>query len=142
MKTPDEIKKGMLCCSLESCRSDKCPYKDHTPKYEGDRAMCRIMLWNDATALIQQLEAELRDAKANHQHTIDIAERQKGQIDKLKKVIVRLNAERDAAVRELADHCACLVCQHADTEPDKAPCNECTNCNVGVVELKWPWGGL
>ena len=65
-------------------------------------------LYRSAFALIQQLElqntellkkvemltAELRDAKANRQHTIEIAKRQKEQIKKLKNVIVRLNNER------------------------------------------------
>lgn len=67
-------------------------------------------LMRDALALIQQLEAELSDAKNNHQHTVDIAERQKGQIDKLKKVVVRLNAERDAMISEIRtsiDGCDC-----------------------------------
>lgn len=60
-KTPDEIKKAMLHCSPVSCRSNDCPYKDDTPKYEGDMPVCRMKLWHDMVCLIQQLEAE-RDA--------------------------------------------------------------------------------
>ena len=60
-KTPDEIKKAMLHCSPVSCRSNDCPYKDDTPKYEGDMPVCRMKLWHDMVCLIRQLEAE-RDA--------------------------------------------------------------------------------
>ena len=60
-KSSDEIKKAMLHCSPVSCRSDGCPYRDDTPKYEGDMPVCRMKLWHDMVCLIQQLEAE-RDA--------------------------------------------------------------------------------
>ena len=125
-KTPDEIKKGLETCSADECHGQHtdCPYHPDL--------MCIRNICADALALIQQLqaenadlladngqltievtllqakvqqlEAELKDTKANHQHTIDIAERQKDQIDKLKKVIVRLNAERDAAVEDLESY--------------------------------------
>lgn len=61
MKSSDEIKKAMLHCSPVSCRSNDCPYKDDTPKYEGDMPVCRMKLWHDMGCLIQQLEKE-RDA--------------------------------------------------------------------------------
>lgn len=58
MKSSDEIKKAMLHCSPVSCRSDGCPYRDDTPKYEGDMPVCRMKLWHDMGCLIQQLQAE------------------------------------------------------------------------------------
>ena len=72
MKSSDEIKKAMLHCSPVSCRSNDCPYEDDTPKYEGDMPVCRMKLWHDMGCLIQQLEAELSDAKNNHQLSIVI----------------------------------------------------------------------
>lgn len=85
-KTPDEIKKAMAYCVEPYCPGEKCPY--------WDAESCAQDKTYDALALIQQLEAELRVTKANHQHTIDIAEKQKEQIQKLKSVIVKLNKER------------------------------------------------
>lgn len=57
-RTPDEIKQGRLCCSPESCNSDKCPYRENTPKYEGDRYACRMHLWCDTSDYIRQLESQ------------------------------------------------------------------------------------
>ena len=83
--------------------------KDKLPEYYTDVAVierngdasryygsvvCKMHLHTDAIALNQQLEAELKDEKNNHQHTIEIAKRQKELIKKLKNVIVRLNNER------------------------------------------------
>ena len=84
-KTHDEIKKGLGCCN-EWCNIESCPYWEDSN--------CTNNVRNDALALIQQLEAELKDAQANHQHTIDIAEKQKEQIGKLKSVIVKMNKEK------------------------------------------------
>lgn len=100
VKTPDEIKKGLEYCSGKGSCSI-CPY--NTPKQYSGKCVREAM--GDCHAYIQQLEAELADAKRNHQHTIDIAEKQKEQIDKLKKVVVRLNKERNAAVEALRGKC-------------------------------------
>ena len=86
-------------------------------------------------AKVQQLEAELKDTKANHQHTIDIAERQKSQIDKLKKVIVRLNAERDAAVDGLKSNCTCPECKYFSDDIQE-PCRDCK-----PTDSKFEWRG-
>lgn len=58
MKTPEEIKKGLECCSnatVESC--DGCPY--HTK--EDHSAVCIVHLTKDAKVLLAQAERE-RDA--------------------------------------------------------------------------------
>jgi len=125
-KTPEEIKKGLEItsndCLMCACCITDCPYdlECHPGNEETNTNVPKAML-RDALALIQQLEAELRDTKTNHQHTIDIAERQKGQIDKLKKVIVRLNAERDAAVRD----CGCFPCQTCEERENGDLCSMC-----------------
>lgn len=51
-KTPDEIKKGLECCT-EMCNSESCPYWEDSD--------CTTNVRNDVIALIKQLEAE-RDA--------------------------------------------------------------------------------
>ena len=129
-KTHDEIKKGLAVCSADECHGQHtdCPYH---PELLCIRNICR-----DALALIQQLEAELSDAKNNHQHTIDIAERQKDQIDKLKKVIVRLNAERDAAVAGLKSNCTCPECKYFSDEIQE-PCRGCK-----PNDSKFEWRGV
>lgn len=126
-RTPDEIKKGLECL-------DKMQF------FMGQRAGRE--LWNEkphdvqeqdleqynrdvekVRALIQQLEAELSDAKNNHQHTIDIAEGMKSQIEKLKKVVVRLNTELDEAVETIKRMACCGAdcggCVHLKEEPDQ-----------------------
>ena len=144
-KTPDEIKKGLECCQEDECFGERenCPYT-------ADPNLCVGVMCGDALALIQQLqaenaeqaeriqqlEAELSDAKNNHQHTIDIAERQKDQIDKLKKVIVRLNAERDAAVAGLKSNCVCPECKYFSDDIQE-PCRGCK-----PNDSKFEWRGV
>lgn len=55
MKTPDEIKKGLECCTVEYCYHTQkgCPYRDYS--------LCVQNVCEDALAYIQQLERE-RDA--------------------------------------------------------------------------------
>lgn len=127
MKTPDVIKKGLAMCSADECHGQHtdCPYH---PELMCIRNICR-----DALALIQQLQAELSDAKNNHQHTIDIAERQKSQIDKLKKVIVRLNAERDAAV----EACGKFPCESCVESENGDNCNWCAVVNGRRTGYVW-----
>lgn len=138
-KTPEEIKKGLECCiDGFSCRTT-CPYT--TPFFNIEK--CTQALATDALALIQQLEAELSDAKNNHQHTIDVAERQKDQIDKLKKVIVRLNAERNAAVEDLESYATlkCFACKYYEEELTEVPCNECKILGKGNRDM-FEWRGV
>lgn len=129
IKTPDEIKKGLKCHGGKDVRCGECCYKI---------ASCRLETAQDALALIQQLEAELRDSKENHQYTIDIAEKQKEQIQKMKNVVVRLSNERDAAVSELVG--TCQVCLWEETE-------KCTSCHFNADawnthESNWQWRGI
>ena len=147
MRTPDKIKKGLECCSnVNFVCNEECPY--YKSLSEGED--CCLKKNADALALIQQLQAEnaeqaeriqqlgaeLSDAKNNHQHTIDIAERQKDQIDKLKKVIVRLNAERDAAVAGLKSNCVCPECKYFSDDIQE-PCRGCK-----PNDSKFEWRGV
>lgn len=58
MKTPEEIKKGLECCSLEAMF---CSPEDPKCSYDCGDEQCIRNLMRDALVLIQQLEAE-RDA--------------------------------------------------------------------------------
>lgn len=60
MKTPDEIKKGLECCSMYPDRVEcmrSCPY-------ESEGLHCIPMLASDALAYIQQLEAKVPNCGA------------------------------------------------------------------------------
>ena len=50
-KTPDEIKKGLECCTSRDCGGNKCPYFNEKS--------CNAAKSTDALAYIRQLEAEL-----------------------------------------------------------------------------------
>lgn len=54
MKPPEEIKKGLACCSkVEGCQN-RCPYYDL-----GSGSICVPAMTGDALAYIQQLESHL-----------------------------------------------------------------------------------
>ena len=143
MKSADEIKKGLVE-TIEECAWVVEGGDAHDLQDACDKAHASMA---DALALIQQLEAEISDAKNNHQHTIDIAERQKGQIDRLKKVVVRLNAERAAAVAELKMIGECRYCKHDTLCTVRFPnCVECqrTDCPCHTCKYRdnWEWRGV
>lgn len=134
-KSPDEIKKGLECCIKSACEPC-CPY--------GNTANCKfaIHLLEDVLAYIRQLESDKQQLEGMLHHMNQLRDAAARRALQMEGHVHQLEVERDAAVRELADHCGCLVCQHADTDPDKAPCNECTNCNGDGVEFKWQWRGV
>lgn len=153
MKNPDEIKKG-LAAHVDDCCS-ACTYWDDCHDYnamrelaadalayiqqletDGNAALMRMI--DEACDKISTLEAELSDERNNHQHTIDIAEKQKEQIQKLKDVVVRLSNERDAAVSEIVG--TCQVCEWEDSE-------KCASCHFNTdawnaYESNWQWRGV
>lgn len=142
-KTPDEIKQARLHCSPVSCRSDGCPYRDDTPKYEGDMPVCRMKLWHDMGRLIQQLESDkkqlegmlahmnqLRDAAAGRALKMEERARQfEKDNDQLRNYVRLLQAERDAAVKDMheAQSIVCLICKNY-YQPD--PAAEGCGCKV------------
>lgn len=150
MKTPDEIKKGIECCN--STHYDACP--DCPYKGECDAVFsCIRRKSEDTTAYIQQLEAkdakqrqrieeleaQFADAKLNHQHTIYIAEKQKEQIGKLKKLVARMSkeiaaisAERDLAAHHAALGQCCETCLYRDIPAMGVPCMDCGDHNLWI----------
>lgn len=97
---------------------------------------------NELSGKIGQLEA----ANAKKDETIQMLQDGNASlmrmIDEECEKTVMLELERDAAVSDLEALCGCMACDHAEKEPDSAPCNECTNYNGMVVESKWQWRGV
>lgn len=114
-RTPDEIKKG-LECHARPCGCDMgCPYVDECREDEG----CPTC--SDALALIQQLE------KDN---------------DQLRNYIRLLQAERDAAVAELANSDSpCDFCKYLKKFAHETPCNNCVHVLKGE-ESQFKWRGV
>ena len=99
MKTPDEIKKGLECCTVEYCYHTQkgCPYRDYS--------LCVQNVCADALAYIQQLERER---------------------NKLIEKFEQMELERDAAARDLSMVSDCNVCgNHAWNGGNCFGLNEC-----------------
>lgn len=84
-RTPDEIKKGLECCTSRDCGGSKCPYFNEKS--------CNAAKSADALALIQQKKQE----------NAEQAER-----------IQQLEAERDFLLKYLTDShfVPCDICKH------------------------------
>ena len=111
MKTPDEIKKGLECCSApredEQCR--QCPYAPNN-------GYCVDKLTRDALWYMVELKAE----------NVQRADR-----------IIRLEAERDALLKYITDStwAACDICKHGI---DGASILDCKHIReVGVPCFEW-----
>ena len=91
-KTPDEIKKGLECCTSRDCGGSKCPYFNAKP--------CNAANSADALALIQQLQDE--NAEKDQR-------------------IQQLEAERDAAVHDLKCNWKCASCKSFTKPVTKCP---------------------
>ena len=113
MKSPEEIKKGLECCSnVNFVCNEECPY--YKSLSEGED--CCLKKDADALALIQQLQAE----------NAEQAER-----------IRVLEAERDAAVEALKNGDVCESCKHFGTLMDEEPCAWC-----GRLHSNFEWRGV
>ena len=70
MKTPEEIKKGLECCSNETVEScAECPYKTN----DDHSAICIVHLTKDAKVMLAQAERE-RDAAVRDLQKISFCE--------------------------------------------------------------------
>ena len=129
-KTPDEIKKGLECCSISyaDCNSE-CPYK---------RDCDGSQILKDALALIQQLQAENAKKDETIQMLQDGNASLMRMIDEECEKTVKLEAERDAAVEEAHGHCS--SCKDYDKDPKEEPCVSCF-CGYGNID-NWQWRGV
>lgn len=151
MKTPEEIKKGLECCTDKRGACGECPYP---LAYS-----CQTNLKRDALALIQQLEAEkakpgeklicqvnvdgedvLRKAldktEVDGKTIAEWIELAKGR-EQLEQELATAEQERDAAVSAL--HGDCGRCMFQQTV-------KCDSCRYGVNPLYehdcWEWEGI
>jgi hypothetical protein len=111
MKTPDEIKKGLECCAAgfyeNICAA--CPYSSLA------MAECPTKLKADALTLIRWHEEKNEAMHAE---------------------IVRLQAERDAAVENIRGDC--VYCLHLCEDMVAPSCFDCANKGY----YRWEWRGV
>lgn len=141
-KTPDEIKKGLECyINHGEChkhpRCDGCPYKVYTP----DEVYRNVPI-ADALALIQQLEAgiaEWEDVAVSPGAIEDMA---RENTELLKKVEL-LQAERDAAVADLAHVKDCDTCKYDNAcLTGKKDCFGCHAKGCPCLTCQYEWRGV
>lgn len=142
-KTPEEIKKGLECAIDKKCIGEKCPY--FSLEYT-----CIMTAQRDALTLIQQLEADLKQEKADHQHTYECAEVFQKENAELLQKIKQLERERDALLAIVKEYGDCEFCKHG-CPPEKEEylfdfCMDCDveNCRCLGCTTKnnhWEWRG-
>lgn len=134
-KTPDEIKKGLECCSISyaDCNSE-CPYK---------RDCDGSQILKDALALIQQLEVDKQQLEGMLTHMNQLRDAAAGRALKMEERVRQLEAERDAAV-------ACLK-KAANEKGECFGCKwyngkNCTHPDYKTLcswhDDKWEWRGV
>jgi hypothetical protein len=128
MKSPDETKKGLECCSISyaDCNNE-CPYKSDC---DGSQIL------KDALALIQQLQAENAKKDETIQMLQDGNARLMRMIDEECEKTVQLEAERDAMMQDM--NRSCFICKHFNSGV------ECLNtvCAKCVRWCNWEWRGV
>lgn len=133
MHTPNEIKKGLECYAGK-CEGNVCN--------ECQRSVYTLpeLFINepakDALAYIQQLEADLKSEREQHQYTIDAANVMKDEAMKLESRLAQVERERDAAVKDLKLVRCCGTCVN-----NEGGCT--TECYiVSGVPSGWEWRGV
>ena len=141
MKTPDEIKKGLECCSGVGNCFGECPY------YIGNTNIECIRNKNaDALAYIQQLEAE-NEAYKHAARKCCYESRCNAQIKELETLGGRLmdekkqlERERDALLKYITDShwAACDICKHDIDGSGTEGCNHIRENGIPFFE----WRGV
>lgn len=119
MKTPDEIKKGLECCTHATCNG--CPYDE-----DGCATSQQII---DALEYIQQLE-----------HHIGELTEKVAQLD-------HVTRERDALLDIVKELGECNYCKHNSYCPHTIPdCMNCKDenckCHSCGHQSEWQWRGV
>ena len=134
MKTPEEIKKGLECCTAEFNECDSCPYREYN--------WCEEKLKDDALELF----IKLFDCKAKYEYLAK-------EYLRLSKRLAQVERERDAAVADLrrADSVDCEHCAHympfgeSRCDNDDCDCETCTQecaCRTCRDNSGWTWRGV
>lgn len=136
-RTPDEIKKGLECC--QDCQS--CTKYDETQCPYYDVKGCVDTLLADAIALIQQLESDKQQLEGLCNHMNQLRDAAAGRALKMEERAHQLEAERDAAVKDLHDALklsneidVCQFCNRRDCTHDGV-------CDIWEHE-RWEWRGV
>lgn len=130
MKTPDEIKKGLECCS-EKYPCSVCPF--NLPNNFSGRCIKNAML--DAFALIQQLEADNSRKDDTIRSLTELLNAAHDETSAVKR-------ERDAAVESLRGDCR--ECKYLLASGSKEPCASCPHWQdtVHLNKSNWEWRGV
>ena len=119
MKTPDEIKKWLECCTHVTCNG--CPYDE-----DGCATSQQII---DALEYIQQLENHI------------------GELTEKVAQLDQVTRERDALLEIVKELGECNYCKHNSYCPHTIP--DCMNCKDGNCQCyscghqsKWQWSGV
>lgn len=145
--TNEEIVKALRCCAQSDCSScGMCPiFQDRE---------CVEHLAAAATSLIERLTAEnaaLRKEIEWKDMVIALAQREQAKaldaadlIDRLTAENAKAEAERDAALEDLADARSCKTCKYACDTRDCSSCKsktcKCRECHLD--KNAWEWRGL
>ena len=128
--TMDEIVRALRCCEREKCGgSSQCPlYSDSD---------CITHLSGPTADLIEKLTAENADLRKELEWkgmVIALAQRKQTEAE----------AERDAALADLADVRSCKTCKYACDTRDCSSCKsktcKCLDCHLD--KNAWEWRGL
>ncbi len=119
MKTPDEIKKALECCFYDSAQCGECPYYP---------VSCDRELVRDAREYIRQLESDKQQLVGMLTHMNQLRDAAAGRALQMEERADKLEAERDAAVKDLesmADYVLDDVCEWCSqtAKSCKHPCN-------------------
>lgn len=132
MKTPDNIKKGLEHCAEDGCK--KCPYEDDCNMADGFSALA-----DDALTLIRRQEADLDTLR---QFTTELSARNeelRNAKTTLALRVAQLEAERDAAVKDMPT--SCMLCKHFKKKT--CTCNSKKPCAcISGVKTEWEWRGV
>lgn len=158
MKTPDEIKKGLECCSIshDYCGTE-CPYNCYA------NGSAKLILLKDSLAYIQQLEDAIDKTTQLMQSATEVIKKSQEQLestysqvkkslcgkenvswvevleaaDQLKSRLAQAERERETAVHDCSRF-PCATCS------DKENGDLCHNCNAhkDTTRTNYEWRGV
>ena len=133
MHTPDEIKKGLECCSnVNFVCNEECPY--YKSLSEGED--CCLKKNADALALIQQLQDD--NAQLNR-----CIENMTDKLNAMNDEVAKLQAERDAAVADLEHVKDCDSCKYDNAcFTGKKDCFGCHEKRCPCLTCQYEWRGV
>ena len=115
MKSPDEIKKGLMCAIPRNCNGHKCSTCPNATYSMHELLEGKLI--EDALTYITQLEERLAQAER----------------------------ERDAAVKDLGTEKSCYTCKHGDIYSSsgcEGNCRSCSNISCPCESCNYKWRGV